>query len=795
MDISWNSLLLLLAILVVAGRVLSQLLGKSPAHLIDSGKVSAAAQANNGLWWFMLPILLLFTTVYNLLVYAFWFIQESFNRIASWLAWIYHEVIVSGLFFLLGILWHYLVVCPWSVLRDGFIAMGPAFRRKSYLTAVTGLSVALFLSFLGRYIASLVTSPEQQDLLHRAIVYFFYVLAILPVGIACTVIASKKENESGTATPGIGMNYLTNALTLLIGLPLLLALQGLLLWIGGQSDFHFVLTTLLAGGNMIGAVLILFNSALILFILLALPSFTLGYSGNSWGLYSAFFKYLHRKWLRYALVVPAAILPALLLMALPYFITSGIGQIVKVSTKSLLSTMIDAQENTVSSYPLPDLKQWNDPKTMDKSSIEKAFVSDISRQEDIIRLEQLNYMNDYLVRAYHGHAHRNGTLPFLGLIWLFNEYDSLQSAKNLHPLTPTTLKNDEAKKNKAEAIANFQGIEASIISSQNTIQALERELEQVCAPYEPGSPEEPSRERDESITSESETDYCEIRRSEIREQINKEKNNLNALNERLQRADVILSHFNRINGLISDKFDLHNNTLMIGYIVLGIWFSILLGFAFAMGLSLFAHLCYSIHRSDDDSEWMLVRASRDLSARNPQQPFLGVALLLVSLSVISYSNPFGLDKGIQKTYTSFGNWTRSASEQALSILNVFRTSFSKRSPMPILDLILPADSTGAKEKPVSQDDNTMNPIDKFPQAPTLNSVTAIDNTDVLNFEVSTDSTTDSTDQLSHPIMMDMPDAAPSGSEGFPDVPIEEPGTWPDEEPQTPADPGDGIERK
>lgn len=786
MDLTLNFILLVLGVLIIAGRALSQATGKSPSNLIDNGKLSSAVQSNNGLWWFMLPILLLFTTAFNLLLYAFWFVQAAFDRIAVWIVWIYREVIVSGFFFLFRILWHYLVVCPWTVLSAGFMNMGPAFRKSSFLTAVTGLSVALFLSFIGRFVSSLAGLSEGNGLMSNAIPYIFHLLAILPIGMACTVIASRKENGTGTSTPGIGLNYLTNAILLLLALPILLALQVLLLWLGTLSDFRFVLTTLLAGGTMIGGFLLLFNATLTLFILLALPGFTLTYTGKPLSIYTSFFRYLHRKWLRYALVIPAIVIPALLLVALPYFITSGVGQMVKVSTRSVVERAINSQKETVSSYPTPNYIGWRDPNSVDDDSLKKAFESDLLREEAVIGLDQLNYMNDYLVRAYHGHAHRNGTIPFIGLVGLLGEYDSVHTAKHLHALLPTSIKDENAKRNKVEASSNMQEIEAKIVSSQNRIQGLERELELVCATFEPRNPEEQAPPRDETVSPERETDYCEVRRSELREEIGNEKKSLATLNERLQRADTILSHFNQVKSLYVDKFNLHNITLMIGYLLLGIWFSILLGFAFGMGLSLFAHLTHAVHKVDDESDWMLTVTSRELHDNNPRQPLLGIALLLACLSILSFSNPFGLSTTLNKTYNSAGLWASSLKDHVKETLDIVRTSFAKRSLFPFLDSILPGSSTEKTRESKMENVNTLNPIESLPTPPAAAELPAEALPDIQ--DVGSLGDTISVSPPSEPSVSPLPRRNSSGEEVFPNFPIEEPGTFPDEgQPEVPSD--------
>ena len=635
------NLLVILGVLFFCGKLYSAITNESPSQLLDLKEINDTIRKLSGVWLFLIPIVSLLSVFYNVGVTGVWFSLNILNWIIKGLKWIWKEVIIAGGFLVLRVLYHYLLIWPWSIFKLAFESIRPAANLANYKVAVYGLFLSFFISFLGNF---LVNSFELSTYFGT----FFTLLSILPIGIAISSIISSINGNSDKKVE-YRNRYIKHASILIVLFCALYLIEAIIIKIGSTN---FVFSTIILGGNLFVSAFIILNAALLIFILSALPSFSINYTGNNMGLFKAFSSYLLHKWPQYLLAIPAIIIPAILVCILPYFLSKGVSVVSQPFSTSNYDSKIDALQTKIDSAKTANYIDWI--KTIENDTIKKFAIKDDSLSTLInndntytanqIKLQELELNKEYLKSYYSKFSDSIGATPLLLLNKGFRKYKNFNSQwMNSEVLDSTKLEQDTSTivENRnilkgviaKESIAYGKSNDA-ISEADRLIGIYSKELELVCTP-KTEMPEVTNPKEKAVIIPVAELDQCAKERNTINAKIADEKTKKEKALANLAFTKLKLERSNKISGHLTSKIETINKVIYSQksnikweYLFVSIWLCLLLALAFGLALSLFAHLNHAIYNiSSPDNKWMVLSEIDNAKSINPNQPLLGLSLL------------------------------------------------------------------------------------------------------------------------------------------------------------------------
>ena len=635
-----TSILSFLVILFITAKLYSGIKNETPGNLIELKDINESIRKLSNVWWFLIPIFSFLAIFYNLGVTGVWLLLIVLGWFVKLFKWIWTEIVIAAGWRLIRICFHYFILWPWRIFKAAFEALRPAANRSNYIVAIIGLFLSFLLVFLGKFL-------NEECHLPYYLRHICTLISILPLGISIsTIIYSINTPVAGRPL----RTYLKHCSLLILLFLGLFLIEGVLIYLGSYTPYKYLLSSIAVAGSLIGSGLIIFNAALLIFILSALPSFSLHYNGND-RFFKAFGSHLFHKWTQYLLVIPAFVIPAVLICIIPYFITRGISFVSERTTDKVYQYRIEKLNEKISSQgKIADYKNWMDVEKVSDSLFTQLKQNDYANREDRLELAALENNRGYLSQFYSKYSSPIGAAPvgILGKAYQFygREHERMvntQAYQIAQTDSTTYVENREAiKENSAKQEQDILSLESQIKTSEEKIAALNEQLASVCVPASPPA-ETPKAEKESPVIPENvPVDNCDVIRENLRAQINSESQAKADFEKAestkklgIARNKAIMEH---VYQLKEREITLKSNELIsakCGYLFITIWLSFLLAVAFGLGLSLFAHLNHAVFNMNDvERKWMVISEIEKANSVNPNQPLLGLTLLPLLLFVL-----------------------------------------------------------------------------------------------------------------------------------------------------------------
>lgn len=656
-----NSILTKLIIFYGLGKLYSWLFKKehSPLFKIDDYSKADAS----GLQRVFYPIATAFAFIVNIFGFYFWFIGELLHWIIEGVKWLYNEVFVSFLLLVFKVLWNYAIVWPWKILLITIQQFVPSIKFNLFLTAAIGIFLTLSINHFGNIFFN------NTYLLQHIIPY----LSIIPIGIACTKIVHKLK--SSDKFKWYASDYLNHSMLIVLTLGVIYFLEIKLIALGTYSSSSSLISSFLTGTALCSAALIIFNAILCIFILNALPSFSIENPGlKRLDLFRKFGQYLLKNGLMYILALPFILIAFVIITYIPYKITHSLALPAKHMTDKAISNKIIVLKEKKASLDTilkHSKKSLSNIKLISNDSLNTLFNLEKNAQAAEIQILNSMHLKEELYSYYSNFEDSLGAMPLAILLrlnkkassYLKNESNKIPKLKYI--TLDTSIFNEKINDLKL-SIANDSN---SIKDTDAKLKALNSELTWVnCKMPEVNSNSEPKEGlKKDSVISVENTNTCNTdsclclnRKASLKKEINYTKSQRDTLVLQKARHNAISNHLlylksNRINAIQTGQ-----NVSSIGSAVLLLWYFIIISITFALGLVLFARVNHALYGlSNNDSPLYLISKYNEVNKNNSNQPFLGMVIFGITFIYLSatvstwYLNPKQITKRVWNEIKNF----------------------------------------------------------------------------------------------------------------------------------------------
>lgn len=636
--------ILIIAIVAIylAAHAYSLISQKKPSNSLSIPDLISSIHNKGGGWIILVPIAALFALVYNFIVMSFWFLGVLVNFIAWLLRWIWQEVIVAGAYFIFSLLWHYLIKWPWKLLLLSFGKILSSMKLRYLFVGSIAIFSSLVIMFLGRFFQMLLDTGSW-------ITYLFAVLAIIPIGVGISWIVQILKGKTKDDVKAGAKKYVIHLSFIVLALLLIVLVQGGLVYAGTLTSFSSVFSSLLAGGNLLGSLLIILNSIIIIFSLGALPSFSEQYQGENKDVITSFFKYLiNHNWGKYLMAAPAMLIPMIIACIIPYFLTQGISFVADKVSDQVFQVRLDQLQKTQSTYPESNYESWLDVTATSDDSLKVWKRNDLVRVNAGLGIIHTESTKLYLETLYKAHSSMYAAAPIWALYKLFDKFYAIENeAISTSPLIPSAVSIDTSNMNALNSNIIPQ-IQDRIKDIDENILLLNQKLLAVCDSARKNSPTpsnpEPEQQTQQPSGDNQNVDRCALERAQIRDEINEATKAKLLAEKRLIRAKDVASHLAEVYKLEKSGNSNSSGASKPAYLFVSLWLCLLIGLAFSPIIPLFAQVNHSIYAEEDNSDLYVMDRIRSASAVNPNQPLLGVSIITLALIFQPFVNIPGVSK-------------------------------------------------------------------------------------------------------------------------------------------------------
>ncbi|MSP84684.1 MAG: hypothetical protein EXR18_02495 [Flavobacteriaceae bacterium] len=618
----FGSTLSVLIVIYLLGRFYSELLQRQIPKILNLEEIRDNIRKSNGIWEFTIPFALVFGFIFNVIATGIWFIGEVIVWGLKLAKWLFTEFFIPGVWFLVRMAWHYIVIWPWTIIKIGFNQLKNGFNVGQYKVAVAGLFFTFLISFLGRFFA---TCFGYEWCIHVATV-----LSLFPIGICLTEIAWMHGNQGNEFNNSHRIKYLKH-LGILIGFfGLLFVIEALLIKLGTTTNYSNAFSSLLIGGTLISSLFILFNAVLLLFIFSALPSFSPNYSGTLKEFPGALWNHIKSKGLQYLLTLLATLVPMIILAVIPYYLTSGIVNITQNTTNQIYDREINSAQKDSS---VIDYNVWYNTDSISNQKLDELFAKDKVSFQNKRHIAILTSSKDYLNSVYSKHSDPILATPLFSLFAAYGKYNNLQSETvNINRPEQTIFFEQPLNNDKS----NAEGIEKDV---ETILADKESYKSQVC-----------------NETSSPVVESQDAARAEAPAQEPANEDNCALAKKQVDKATLLLARSKKITSYHKDMIDYsksingaESNSNYLAWLFASMWISLLLALSFGFSLALFARTNQTIYSKDDGAdEYVFVGEIKRMNAINSNQPLLALGILfgLIFLSLSSLGTFFDKIKDI-----------------------------------------------------------------------------------------------------------------------------------------------------
>ena len=635
--------LLCVLALYLLGRIYSSISGDKPTSLLKLKDIHESVKKMSGVWLISIPFISFFAMIYNVCLFAVWFILALIGLLTKVVGWIWTEIVIAGGYFLFQQLWHYFIIWPWTILRMAFESIKSAFSWAYFKIGLIGLFLSLAIIFTGRYFISTFEWWDGLDVL-------FVILSLIPIGVAISYIINSR-NGNRQSNLNVRNNYIKHVSVLVIAFLMFFVIEYILIYAGSLTSIGYSFSALMAGGNIFVSFFIILNAGLLLFILSALPSFSQDYTGTNKDLLKNFGSHLLHKWPQYLLALPALIIPGIIISIIPYFLSQGAISVTKEVSNKVYNKRIVSANKDISELKEVNYADWYDVEKMSDDSIKKEMSIDLENISKKAALARLNINHDYMTAFYNKHSSYYGAAPFFAMSMGYDAYSKNQDAlikTDLYVIGSSNLSEGVPKlKNNLDSnvIPNFQ---KDLVTIESSLAKLNEDIIHACDP--PALIQSPENKPTDSNIPEIATtppapiDECTAKKNDISNQIDEANQSKIKITANKARAEMISKHFGVVNEKINRLDQSNSLAAKIGYFLITLWMCLIMAFCFAFIIPLFAILNHGIYMYSDGSEkYYLIEKIEAAYQKNKNQPLLGLLLLPflfpVLMSLYSFLNP------------------------------------------------------------------------------------------------------------------------------------------------------------
>jgi hypothetical protein len=620
----------LLVTFYLAALAYTKISGKTVSNLLSITEINSSIQSKIGGWIILLPIVDLCILLYNVIATSLWFIGIVLQFLASLLKWIWKEVIIAGGFFILQILFHYIILWPWKILLISFSKILPSIRVKYLWIGSISIFTSLFIMFLGRYLVEIL---EWWVFLK----YLFAVLAIIPIGTGLSWIIQSTQNDNREKIKKGTYKFLTHLIYIIFAFIFLGITEFTVIYLSTHSSLSSILSTLAAGGNLLGSFLILINSVVIIFSFAVLPSFSYHYEGANNKVIVSFFQYLLRNnWAKYVIAIPTLIIPIIITCTIPYVLTQGVSHLAGKVSDAVFEFRITQLEKTKANIPAFNYESWLDPEKISNDSLKLLQEKDVKRLEASLGTIITKKNQIYLQNFYTAHSSQVGALPVGALAYLSEQFFKIENnVISTLPMNSIEGSIDTSSLNQLrnQKIPTIQQKQKNI---SDQIKAFNERLNAVCNEESQTTKQNINKNASQNLTSDPtakentiQLDGCESEREYWREQITNTNKEKIVIEKEMARAQLIVDHLKNIYSLEKTYYSSNNLSGKIAYLLVSIWLCLLIAVSFSPLIPLFAFVNHHIYTNEGDGgELYLIERIKSANKENVNQPLLGIILFL-----------------------------------------------------------------------------------------------------------------------------------------------------------------------
>jgi hypothetical protein len=336
---------------------------------------------------------------------------------------------------------------------------------------------------------------------------------------------------------------------------------------------------------------------------------------------------------------------------IPSLITGGIAFVANKAVDIGMKPYISGAEKSLARMPAADYNAWSDIESYSSADVDSLMSLDMERLQLQHRLDNLQRTHDYLTGVYSAHAKENGAIPVTASLKLVDTMEIIAAGRmkmEKPVLTVTDLSYIVQMSGKITADVEAQQSQSEDITQE--INKLEESLKNVCVV--------PKSDKPESITvvtpneggSDAILDSCEKQRIYYRDRIEEKNEMLKISNIKLERLTAIKKHLSDIKIEAAALASQSSFSASFAHLFIGLWLCLLLALSFAPLLALFALLNHTVHQDEEETPWVINEEIRTARRANPNQPLLGIILLLFSVAALRFINPWDAGERFDKIY-------------------------------------------------------------------------------------------------------------------------------------------------
>ncbi len=600
--------------LYLLGRFYSDLRGKVCNATLNLDEVRENVRKSNGFWEWVVPIAVAFAFLYNIVATATWMVAELVQLGLFAAKWVFKNVFLTGPWFILKMVWHYLIVWPWKLLRMAFGEIMPSFSRSQFMTAFTGVALSLAIYFIGVFDAE---SPNW-------LTYAFSVLSVFPLGWAVGKIGLAANGKSYTSSE---RNTYFKHLGFLIALFAVVTLvEAFVINLGTHTSMSSALSHLFLIGTFWGSALLLFNGLILLFSISALPFISADFTGSYKDLLFAVWATIRTKGLRFVVAVPMMLLPMTLLGIVPKMLTEGINHISNTITEMVYANRLDSLK-------------IEEPGGMN--------VYDLSIPEDSVAMyfdewktyytETVNYRAIELDRGgVTGILSRNSddiaATPYYLVFGLLDSLNRVQS--NVIKLDGFEVGTGDLSEASVVLVEETQSrvkmAEEGVTYAKAVLAEAESNRNNICNLTEDTAKEKEDPKAEKDVKKEDAPIAAEVTECDLANGIvSTAQDNLNNANTVKARADFIAAKAEGLNTHIESLSSSTGWSTKLAWVLGVIFLALLSALQFGLPFVLFARVNARIYAEDDDQSVVVLDSIRAMQNENKNQPLLGLGVTLL----------------------------------------------------------------------------------------------------------------------------------------------------------------------
>ena len=603
-----KELLIYIVGLFIGSEIYSRISNQNPKNLLEQKEISNAIQKMNGVWWFMIPLTNALVFIYNICCKAIWFIGVLLNFVIKYIKWFYNEVIEVGLFMICRILWHYLIKYPWNLFIKSFEFIKASANWTNFKIGFYSLLTCFGIAYLGNFLV-------QEYQFGSGFAHVMNLISIFPLGFGTIRLISNQLGDSTNDSTNRN-KFIQFGSILIASFGIIILVEGAIIKIAATIGFATTLSSIWAGGTILGSALLILNALLLIFIISALPSFVMNYSGTYKTIMKDFGLYVYQNGMRHFIAAPVSIVAIGLLCAIPYFLTTGTLSVSKEITTKILDKEIAENNQKSSEIKEINYSNWTDLSKCNDSCLKAEMQLDIKQKEhsstnDIERVK--NYLNAFYSKYNNPIAAAPIGIAYLG----YQKYASIISS-NIQ----------------TEAIAGKNMIDSSIYLNEinNAIKDTLDWRNMLNAETMTSAPEVTTEApaADPAVAEPAPADTAIAIPAVVA--TNNEPAVTNATGsdtkKNLDRRKLILTHFAQLREQALSAGSGSNFSDKLGHLILTLWLCILAAATLSLGFVLFSLLNHSIYNENKPgSGTYLVDQINNARKANVNQPFLSLAIL------------------------------------------------------------------------------------------------------------------------------------------------------------------------